>query len=293
MGASGSAEALAMPNAQVRHRAVLTSTQRGKVEEALFELKASAKAAGTEGSCGPSPVGEDRWLIFYDNQSMALTLRDWWLCETEGSWLLRVPLLKPNGTAGLCTSGYEELTDVEEILTRVGLVQHAEALRKGLVKNVERLLAQANVTPFARVHASSCFYRLHETVSTPPGVSAGAAPEGAASRDVRLALHLLSFDAKFAEPEAIANLVFSQGAAARDQLSVSLAELLRPGADGEAADSPDAMASQLLRGGAECSLSSQTPFPEAMAYIHALRPNHLRALRRAGVVWEDKAALAL
>merc|ERR1712176_1729032 len=139
--------------AVVRKRVVFTSEQRGKLEEALFALGSSPERPGGD---------NDAWAVFYDNSAMALTGRDWWLCEKEGSWQLRVPRLKPSGAAGLTKSGYEELTDIEAILERVGLVQHAEALRKGLVNNVEKLLGQAGVTPFARIYSEVCFYRLSE-----------------------------------------------------------------------------------------------------------------------------------
>lgn len=247
-------------------------------------MGATPHRVGAKGSdeTDEAPAAPSGWLVFYDNAAFALTLRDWWLSERSGKWLLRVPLLKPGGAVGLVTSGYEELTVVEDILERVGLVQHAQALRKGIVSNVEKLLAQAGVTPFARVYTQSCIYRLRDQGTTAEAPSEEAEPVG-----LVLALHNMKLDVKFAEDVAISNLLFSKGVAARESLDVSLAEFLLPGGqDTKCSDAEQETMTKLSAGGFEFPVASKAPFPEAVAYLQTLRPAHLRALRRAGVVPE-------
>jgi len=284
MGAVGSADhELSLANVSVQQRLVLTDAQRGCIEEELYQMGATPHRVSAKGSDEPdeSPITHQGcWLVFYDNPAFALTMRDWWLSERAGKWLLRVPLLKPGGAAGLITSGYEELTVIEEILERVGLVQHAEALRKGIVSNVEKLLAQAGVTPFARVYTQGCIYRLREK---------GDATEATSDETdgLILALHNMKLDVKFAEDVAISSLLFSKGVAARESLNVSLAEFLLPGGkDANCSAAEHETMTKLSAGGFEFPVASQAPCPEAVAYLQTLRPAHLRALRRAGVVPE-------
>lgn len=289
MGAAGSGSeglAGALPDAAVRKRLVLTGVQRGALEEKLFEAGAMASPVQSSGSgeSGESS-GETRamsggggWVTFYDNEALALSKRGWWLCKRDGSeWSLHVPTL--------VADGYEELTEIGQILERSGLPSHAEALRKGHAKNVDRLWAQAGVIPFARVHIDSCQYGLQEK----DGKLVGGSAEDSS---FALILHQLKLDVNFAEAETIANLLFSQGTGARGALEVSLAELARAKPKEEqlagGLEAEAALCAALFVGGFDLSVSAKVPRPEVVAYVHALRPKHMRALRASNVILVDE-----
>merc|ERR1712150_149957 len=164
------------------------------------------------------------------------------------------------------TAGYDELNNVEEILERIGLMQHAEAFRKGVVRNVEKLLAQAGVTPFARIYSDGCFYRLRDGTAEPTR----EAPAGeVGTLGHVLVLRQLKFDPKYAEPQAIADLLFSKGAGARSLLEVSLAEFLLPGGKDAAKDSESSAADKKLvekvsSGGFAFAVPTQAAWPKAI-----------------------------
>jgi len=221
------------------------------------------------------------WTTYYDNAGSALTLRGWWLCEKGGSWTLHVPILVPKGKDEIAVSGYEQVTVVEEILERVGLTSHADALRKGLVKNVEKLFMQAGVVPFARIHGDTVIYRLREKEGKLSGGS-GSDDEG---RPLVVALHQLTFDPKCAEAQAVANQIFSKGAKARDGLEASLAEVLSSGASSSEQDAKLKEASAaLFNRGAGLPVANKMPCPEVVPYLQTWRPLHFRALLRAGTI---------
>lgn len=122
--------------------------------------------------------------VYYDNSSLLLTLRGWWLCEREGSWHLRMPVVNSRGNPEKPLMHYEDIIVPEDILDRVGLVQHADALRQGAAKSVERLLAQAGVLPFARFQTEERIYCREQEGGTVP------------RRQLTVIVHHVKFDVK-------------------------------------------------------------------------------------------------
>lgn len=261
-----------------------------KVEELEEEVDVRAAAVG--------------WEIYYDNEAFALTLRGWWLCERGGGWLLRVPVHSCSGGTDMQqqvrVTSFEEVTVPEVILERIGLPKHAELSRKSPMKKIERLLAQAGVTPFARLHTDRRFCRvsLSSGASHLASESAEAdvpSPASAieAGMELAVAFDVVKFDAKYAENQTVADLVSSYGAAARTCLKAALVEF-KPIANLSGGD--DALRKWradldgILRArGLYQPVSTHLVCPKLHAYMHTLRPVHLATLRRMGAIPVEEA----
>jgi len=283
------------PQQQQRHgrRVLLDASQRDALETALSQLGASPWSsvasegceAGDAGDAGKAPGG---WYSFYDNAAAALTSRGWWLCQSGGSWSLRVPAFEFLGESVVKQSGFKEFTDQIEILEQVGLTSHAELMRKGVAKNMDRLLDQAGVVVFARLHAESpkAFSLRQKDDGSFEGGEAGG--EGSSPPQLLLKLSRLRFDPKHGEDAAVAELLFSQGAAARVAMQAMVADFeWNAGSSKSSAISEAEIAAKLLTLGFDFAVSGKAARPEAVAFLRRLRPVHLQTLHRAGVDLED------
>mmetsp|Transcript_102830 Transcript_102830/g.261251 ORF Transcript_102830/g.261251 Transcript_102830/m.261251 type:complete len:330 (+) Transcript_102830:71-1060(+) len=288
---------------------LLEAGQLEVIEKRLLEVGASAIRAVVGDETSERTADDDgEWMAFYDNEAFALTARGWWLCEHRGDWRLRVPPPPlPFGdwarcpscrrtTAGAPEGGdcprckvpveslpagtvhMEEYTAADEILEVAGLTQHAELLRKGQAKRVERLLAQADVVPFARVRAERRTYGL----CCKDGALAGAPSPGDTPAEIQLELSRLYFDAKDAEPQAVADLLFEKGVEARSCMEAVLVEFRWLGGSAGGPEG-ERLVSQFVAQSFGQSLIVVSPgaaYPEAVAYMRMLRPQHMHALRR-------------
>eukprot|EP00747_Dinoflagellata_sp_TGD_P068147 gnl/TRDRNA2_/TRDRNA2_155587_c0_seq1.p1 gnl/TRDRNA2_/TRDRNA2_155587_c0~~gnl/TRDRNA2_/TRDRNA2_155587_c0_seq1.p1 ORF type:complete len:248 (-),score=46.58 gnl/TRDRNA2_/TRDRNA2_155587_c0_seq1:53-796(-) len=145
---------------------------------------------------------ESGWESFYDNAAMAITLRGWWLREFCGKWTLLVPTSAADTSVPFTT--YTELTALDDILEKLGLCKYAEALKKGLDVPVERLLAQAGVRRFARIHVerrrfSGCLNASSLVASRLDSSKAIHADSSGPQVQFKLSLERLKFDASHAE----------------------------------------------------------------------------------------------
>lgn len=272
MGAPGD-----LPRSEVRVAACLSEPQRRALGAELGVVE-----DGAPGGSSRDARGDGSWEVYYDRIDFALTLRGWWLRERGGEWLLRAPAAE---------GGYEELSDIEEILERVGLAAYAEAWKRWSEKqrNLEKLLHQASVVPFARFRS-----HRHASLSVPlpsAGAQGGEQAAEAASlagpgAELQVGLETLHLDVKFAEDEAVSKLLFTLGGiAARKNLQVSVVELSLTG---------EALAEKAVAGSARAKLDeslrargldvSAGPCPRVMAYVRTLRPAHHRALLRYSAV---------
>lgn len=239
---------------------------RGAVSEGTLVLNEGEPQSQSKSGARRNGAPADEWRTYYDNPQTALTLRGWWLSETNGSWLLRVPLVPP-AVAGAQNMdvALKDLTDPAEILEVSGLTQHAELLRSGRVTQVSRLLQQAEVTPFARLRSESQSYRSADNL--------------APCTNQLFEVRRLQFDPSFAEAAAVSELLFSRGAGARSALQGLLVAV--PADPDCAAGASSALAHAAMRLGTP--VSANTAAPDAAAFIRGLRPLHLRLLRQARV----------
>lgn len=231
---------------------------------------------------GRESRSDGAWEVYYDRIDFALTLRGWWLRECGGQWLLQAPAAEGGG--------YEEITVIEDILERVGLAPYAEAWKKWNEKqrNLEKLLHQASVVPFARlrVHRRTLSVPLPITGAQGGTEATEAANLAGSSAELVVGLETLHLDVKFAEDEAVSKLLFTLGGiAARKKLQVSMVDLSVTGAnlaEKAVASSAYAMLGESLRArGLDVTTG---PCPKAMAYVRSLRPTHHRALIRHSAV---------
>ncbi|CAK0873997.1 unnamed protein product [Prorocentrum cordatum] len=129
--------------------------------EACVEGAEDAGAPGQElADAGHGPVLQ----TYYDSAAWNLTRRGWWLLESQGAWTLHVPQFAPDGDGGHRLQGYEQVREDAEILDKMGLTEHAKALREGWGGSATMtvLLSQASVVPFAQllVEHVTCRARL-------------------------------------------------------------------------------------------------------------------------------------
>lgn len=230
----------------------------------------SHKSDGVDDSVAASREG---WEVYYDNDDFALTSRGWWLREEGGGWLLRVPLIIPGGPQGLFT----EITVPGDILEWVGLEQHAELVRSGKNNNIERLLGNVGVRPYARFR---CVRR-----------STGRAPRNDSASmskmDVQVTVDTVHFDMKYAENAALCDTIFAYGSEA---FRASVAEFVISLDDTSSDEITRQYQMQQMLFSTLRSLGLErweVPVglcPKLMSYMWALRPAHLRQITRAGVV---------
>jgi len=236
-----------------------------------------------EGAAPEQAVGDrGAWEVYYDNPAFALTLRGWWLRERAGKWSLCVPVYTGTTVADIRLLRCDEVTALDDILTRVGLEEHANLWRTGRVKDFTRLLAQANVVPFARLHYERRMYRLQRCGTEGASADAGSCTELGVNLDV------VRLDVKYAECKAIAELLFQQGNMARSSLAVAVAELMLMGSSDESREASQKACSELaacVRAiGLNNWISAREGCPRLIAYMRVCRPMHLRALLRAGAI---------
>lgn len=257
----------------------MSDARRQELEAELKRLGAaesSSRGQGTsEESITPaSPAGT--WETYYDNAELALTLRGWWLRETCGGWLLRVPeipfVAMESAVLALPAAAaysYEEITEPALILEKVGLVQHAEAFRKGVVASFETLLAQAKVLPFARLHTTRRAFCLPFPSTTSDGA------------ELTVIVDSTRFDVKYAENEAVAESIFDHGNAAGRRLRISQVELRLAGG----AKVGRAALTSFLQERGLCSLDRDVGMcPRLLTFLRAWRPAHLRGLLRVRAI---------
>lgn len=206
---------------------------------------------------------------FYDNGASALTLRGWWLCEQDGGWLLRVPLLTV-GQNQMDQAPVQTITAPDEILEISGLNQHAEVFRSGKCKDVERLLRQAGVVPFASIRVYQTIYEFTESENPM----------------CQLVVEHLVFDATHADDAVVSDLLFEHGEQARSHLRAAVVHVRWKGDSEVPAKTkfPQDLCAAL---GRSVPVHPRAAFPEAVAYLRSLRAEHLRKLRKTGVPLAD------
>mmetsp|Transcript_37163 Transcript_37163/g.104858 ORF Transcript_37163/g.104858 Transcript_37163/m.104858 type:complete len:286 (-) Transcript_37163:64-921(-) len=255
---------------------VLSRSQRVALEGELAQLGVTAGRRTDQPSDNAEAMSTGKWEVYYDTADSKLTIRGWWLRQQDGEWLLRVPKYAPEGTSGIQHVGYEEITDPEDILRRVGLVEQAEAYSKGLGRTLERLFNQVGVVPFARIYVESRVYHLRQIgghLAADSGQGSGAA--------VSLAFDNLRFDTRYAENEAVSQLLFTHGTMARECLQATVAEFRQP----NCSDTARAELDGCLRArGFNNYVSPRVLRPNLAAYFNILRPVHFRRLHDAGVI---------
>lgn len=267
---------------EISRTVLLTEDQSQCLEKELSEEPGAERKSPSEGD-GHSQV------FFYDNDGMALTLRGWWLSLSGAEdWLLRVPVYKPvpGDPNAICFVKHEELTGGEEILVRLGLPQHAELFKTGKQTNFERLLAQAGVQVCGVVHSK----RVHFTMS-----GGGLGISTADKRSLSVLLESLQLDVKYAENQAVANLLFMMGNAARKALRPAVAKFTL-----RAEVSPSLDMSELRSDLANClqirNIADVIPAREVQssiwAYLATLRPVHLQKLYKGSVFAQRNLELA-
>ncbi|CAE8733141.1 unnamed protein product [Polarella glacialis] len=281
---------------EIQHlKAELSSPNSGPgVPDWLLEGRGSDRQSESGDCIKAVGKSDGSWEVYYDNEQMALTLRGWWLVEKGDRWLLRMPVFDADGPCSLRLVKYDDVSGLEEILERLGLVQHAEAMRNGKSKSMEMLLAQAGVVPFARLDSKLEIWHLHKGGSL---FSDEARLQE--RRDLRVTLSQTSFDVTYAESAAIAELIFERGTGARAALRAYSAEFfLRVPEEEPGSDSGDGLGvncpeSLQLETELDSSLSdfglhgtdvSSEPCPVLLAYLAIFRPMHMQALQRSGVI---------
>jgi hypothetical protein len=285
---------------EVSRTVLLTETQHKKLEEDLVDAGAERQLSGRE---------DDQSYAYYDNDGMALTMRGWWLSHVAatGSWSLRVPIYSPikgdDGVPiGVKLEKHEELTVPEEILDRLGLTQHVELFRAGKASSLERLLRQTGVVVCAPVSSKqSCFALSGGSASDFLAVLAPPLGDGDESQSSRAAakadninlsvtFDALSLDVHYAENQAVSDLLFSLGNAARTALKPAVTKFTLRAQTKEGLCLEEAVA-ELRRNLAACICGhgfNVIPAPEMnpgfWAHLATLRPAHLRALYKGNAL---------
>mmetsp|Transcript_33480 Transcript_33480/g.61045 ORF Transcript_33480/g.61045 Transcript_33480/m.61045 type:complete len:357 (+) Transcript_33480:65-1135(+) len=307
---------------KVCRKVLLTQHQATELQRELREAGATARPAELSGVCKSSndaqasmlldPDDADDWEVYYDNVNCALTMRGWWWCRRNNAWRLLVPELVPPPDAAGSTRAdaggfgcirYQEITDVEDILAKVGLVQHAEAWRRQNAKSktlhrFEKLLAQASVFPFARFRGKRHVYHLSQEPRGGGGNEehADSSSSGSGGMQLAIALEELEFDVRYAENQAVADLLFANSSTARSALKAAVAEFTLAGPSPGDALHAEALtkarvdlASSIRARELDSRLVPQQISPRLYAYLEVLRPARLRALYINNLVLLPKA----
>lgn len=273
----------AAPAASAKHVMVIG-------EDAFMDLEASL--------CSSEPSSRDfdeAFETYYDRTDYALSLRGWWLRERAGEWQLRVPT--EQGQLGPT----EELTDVSEILKRVGLGQYVQAW-KDLPedkRNLQKMLKLVNVEAFARVKCSRRVFQVpFDAVSSNSGAVVALKALAGEEAQLSVAIERVTLDVglvenrSMAQSDAIAELLFEHGNKARDHLRLCVAEFALAGKALGApatAEAARVLLAKLTDERGFASLSDRLAkdgrrCPKLMAFMRVLRPLHILCLERAGAV---------
>lgn len=273
---------------EISRTVLLTEAQHESLENELLQEPGVERtpAKGSEPSQSQS---------FYDNDDMSLTLRGWWLSQSgAGDWLLRVPVYKPVPGDGNSVRyiKHEVVTGGEEILERLGLQQHAQLFKAGKQTSLEKLLSQAGVQTCGVIYSKQVLFTL--SAGSAPVDATGQTPNAlckltADGRRLSVTLEALRLDVKYGENQAVANLLFMMGNAARSALKPTVAKFTL-----KAEASPGLNVSELRSDLAAWiktrNLADVVPAKEAQssiwAYLATLRPLHLQRLYK-GVVFQS------
>lgn len=281
---------------EIARTVLLTENQHEFLEKQLLQ-EAGIERTPAKGS-EPSQS-----LSFYDNDEMSLTLRGWWLSQSgAGDWLLEVPVYKPvQGDANSVRYiKHEAVTGGEDILDRLGLQQHAQLFKSGKQTSLEKLLAQAGVQTCGVIHSKRVHFTLRARAAQAPAGATGQWADGlrkltAGERSLSVSLEALQLDVKYGENQAVSNLLFMMGNAARSALKPTVAKFTL-----RAQASPGLNVSELLSDLAAWikmhKLADVVPTKEAQpsvwAYLATLRPIHLQKLYKGAVFKSPQPDLA-
>eukprot|EP00448_Togula_jolla_P001612 CAMPEP_0170603982 /NCGR_PEP_ID=MMETSP0224-20130122/19189_1 /TAXON_ID=285029 /ORGANISM="Togula jolla, Strain CCCM 725" /LENGTH=255 /DNA_ID=CAMNT_0010928873 /DNA_START=90 /DNA_END=857 /DNA_ORIENTATION=- len=201
------------------------------------------------------------WDTYYDVPSHVLSCQDWWLRQRGANWELKVPWFGGHDSRG--THSYEEVVEHSEILGRLGEILGENIATEEFV-SMEAILKAIGLAPFARLHTARTSLRASDDVAASFGV-----------RTLQVDMDTVTFDPSFAEQELAAKkgagepfvLAEVEVVTERQQEAVNAAE--------------EAVDLFLEEWGLK---TAPTAYSKLLEYMSRLRPTHLDALGRVGIV---------